>query len=416
MDKHNLYPKGFLWGVATAAHQVEGGNTNQWSRWEDKNAERLAREFRKSNWFIPELERFAELGEDPKNYVSGRSTDHYNRYEEDFKICQKLGFNSFRFSVEWSRIEPKPGEWNMAAINHYKKYIKCMREHGLEPVMTLFHFTVPTWFDDRGGFLKRQNTKYFTRFCQKAIKEIAPDVTFVIVLNEPEVFASAGYLVGEWPPMYKSRIQLLKVVRNLIYAYNVTAPKLREINHEVKLSITTNSVNYYPGDKNPLTKIAVGIWRILDDGYFLDHIRKNCDFIGVNYYFASRMFGFKFSNGNKRLSDLGWDMRPMDINFVLQRLWKKYSLPLLITENGLADKHDRNRQWWLAETFASLEFALTQNVPVLGYLHWSLTDNFEWARGIWPCFGLVEIDYKNDERRIVRSSAHYYADYINNHK
>ncbi|MCL1930051.1 family 1 glycosylhydrolase [Candidatus Saccharibacteria bacterium] len=416
MDKDSQYPKGFLWGTATAAHQVEGDNNNQWTRWEQANAARLGREFRKSNWFIPELERFAKLGENPENYISGRSTDHYHRYEEDFKICQKLGFNSFRFSVEWSRIEPRPGEWSAPAIQHYKKYIKSMRAHGLEPVLTLFHFTTPTWFADRGGFLKRKNVRYFTRFCQKVIKEIAPDVNLVITINEPEVFASAGYLVGEWPPMARSKIQLLKVIFNLAHAHNITAPKLREINHEIKLSIATDSVNYYPGNKNPLTKLAVWVWRTIGDDFFLSRVRKNCDFIGVNYYFASRMFGFKFANGNKRLSDLGWDMRPMDINFVLKRLWKKYGLPLLITENGLADKYDKNRQWWLAETFASLEYALEQNVPILGYLHWSLLDNFEWARGAWPCFGLVGVDYNNDQRRVVRSSAHYYADYIKKHR
>jgi beta-glucosidase len=412
MDKHNLYPDDFLWGAATAAHQVEGDNKNQWTEWENANAEKLARDFRKNNWFIPELERFAEFGENPKNYISGRSTDHYHRFEEDFKICQKLGFNSFRFSVEWSRIEPKPGEWDTNAINHYKKYISSLKSHGLEPVMTLFHFTVPTWFAKKGGFLKRENTTYFTRFCEKVLKEIATDVTYVIIINEPEVFASAGYLVGEWPPSHKSKWQLLKVVNNLIYAYNTTAVKLRSIKHDIKLSVATNSVNYYPGNKNPFNRLVIWLCNLINDDYILKRVRKNCDFLGVNYYFASRMFGFKFANSNKRLSDLGWDMRPMDIHFVLKRLWDKYKLPLLITENGLADKFDRNRQWWLAETFASLEQALELNVPVLGYLHWSLIDNFEWARGNWPCFGLVEVDYENDCRRVIRSSAHYYAKYI----
>jgi len=221
---------------------------------------------------------------------------------------------------------------------------------------------------------------------------------------------------GEWPPGHHSRREYLAVINNLIHAFNATVPKLRSINNKLQFSIATNSVNHYPGDKSPVTKLAVRIRDMLNDDYFLRRISKNCDFIGLNYYFSSRLFGFKTSNGNKKRSDLGWDMRPMDIHYVLERLWKKYRLPLLITENGLADKDDTDRQWWLAETFTSLEHALEHNVPLLGYLHWSLLDNFEWARGRWPCFGLVEVDYENDQRRIMRPSASYYADYIKKQK
>jgi len=166
------FPKRFLWGAATAAHQVEGGNHNQWSVWELENAKSKAAQAEYIYDHYDSWSRVATQAKKPSNYVSGKVGDHYNRYEEDFDLLESMHMNAYRFSVEWSRIEPQEGLWNAEAVMHYKDQIASLKKRGIEPMVTLFHFTLPVWFADKGGFAKRSNVKYFTRFATKIITEL----------------------------------------------------------------------------------------------------------------------------------------------------------------------------------------------------------------------------------------------------
>lgn len=398
------FPKKFLWGAATSAHQVEGNQHNQWSVWEHENAKTLAV---RSEYQLNDLDVWEDIepeARDPNNYISGRAAGHYEHYEEDFDIIKGFGLNAFRFSVEWSRIEPVEGAWNAVEIEHYKQYLQALKRRGIEPMLTLFHFTVPVWFAEMGGFEKRKNVKYFLRFAEKILSELGSDIRYVITINEPEVYASESYYKAEWPPQRQSLRKTFMVVNNLIYAHNKAAKMIHGLNRRYKVSIAKNTSYVYAGDNALVSRLSAKFWQYVKDDYILKRIRRTSDFIGVNYYFCDRFYGYRVHNPDQRLSDLGWDMHPENLEFVLERLYRKYKLPIIVTENGLADGRDKDRKWWLGKTMLALSNAIGQGVDVRGYFHWSLLDNFEWSHGQWPNFGLVEVDYKT-MKRTVRPSA-----------
>lgn len=402
------FPKRFLWGAATSAHQVEGDNHNQWSVWELENAKALAASAEyhfgdQDNW-----EEIKAAAKDPNNYVSGLAADHYHRYEQDFDALTNLNMNAFRFSVEWARIEPEEGAWNVEAIEHYKAYVRSLMRRDIEPVMTLFHFTLPVWFAAKGGFEKRSNVKYFVRFAEKIVNEIGLNVRYIITINEPTVYVSQSYFKGDWPPNKTGKVRGFFVLRNLIVAHNRVAKLIHKINRRYKVSVAQNSTFVYPGDDALMSRISASIIQYVKDDYTLKRVRRTCDFIGVNYYFSNRVYGYRIHNADERVSDLGWDMSPGDLQYALERLYRKYKLPILITENGVADADDHNRQWWLVKSLLAMQQAMSEGVKLEGYLYWSLIDNFEWAEGFWPRFGLVNVDHETLERT-VRPSALWLA-------
>lgn len=401
------FPKKFLWGAATSAHQVEGGNHNQWSVWEQENAKTLAAKADYHKADLPKWEEIKAEANNPDNYLSGKSIDHYNLYEKDFDILKKMNMNSFRFSIEWSRIEPKEGVWNAEAIQHYKEYIKALKHRDIEPVMTLFHFTVPVWFAEKGGFEKRANIKYFIRFANKVLKDIGTHVRYVVTINEPEIYATQSYLEGNWPPNKTSKVTMLKVYNNLAAAHNEVAKLAHSTSRRYKVGLAKNVAYHYPGDDAKLTRATAKAAHMPDD-MFLRKIKKHTDWIGLNYYFSNRYYGYRAHNPNEMQSDLGWDMQPENIQHVLERLFVKYGKPIIVTENGVADRDDEYRQWWITKTLRAMDAALQNGVPIVGYLHWSLLDNFEWAEGKWPRFGLIEVDYNSSQRK-PRKSAVWFA-------
>ncbi|HJP80819.1 MAG TPA: glycoside hydrolase family 1 protein [Candidatus Saccharimonadales bacterium] len=405
------FPKNFFWGAASSAHQVEGGTHNQWTVWELENAKAKAAQAPHQWGDLDSWDRVKEEATDPGNYVSGRATDHYHLYEDDFDLIEKLNMNMFRFSVEWSRIEPREGAWNVEAIDHYKEYIAELRRRGIEPMLTLFHFTLPTWFTALGGFEKRSNVKYFVRFAEKILRELGSSVKYVITINEPVVYANESYLTGSWTPNITNKVLFFRVLNNLIYAHNQTAQMIHGLGRRYKVSVAKNSIYYYAGDDSLLSRKTADVLQYAWDDYFLRRIRKNCDWLGVNYYFSYRVYGYRVHNPNEHMSDLGWDLSPVNIEFALERLYEKYGLPIIITENGLADSADEQRQWWITQTLIGMQRALDNGVRLEGYLHWSLTDNFEWDRGIWPRFGLAAVDYKT-QQRTLRPSALWFGKII----
>ena len=385
---------------------------NQWSVWELENAKSLAKQAEYKQSYMPAWSEVKKQASQPDNYISGKAVDHYNLYELDFNLLGKLNMNTFRFSVEWSRVEPTEGAWNAEALTHYKKYILALKARNIEPILTLFHFSLPVWFAEKGGFEKQRNIKYFVRFAEKTLSEMGSGLRYVVTINEPEVYASQSYAVGNWPPNKSSRWQALKVYLNLARAHNRVAKMAHKASRRYKVGIAKNVAYHYAGDDAWLSRATAAAHRWASDDFFLGLIKRNLDWIGVNYYFSNRYYGYRMHNPDKELSDLGWDMQPENLQPVLERLFVKYNKPLIVTENGLADQNDEFRQWWLTHTLLAMYRAMQNGVPLEGYLHWSLLDNFEWAHGRWPRFGLFAVDYITG-KRTARKSAVWLARVLN---
>lgn len=406
MTQPSSFPKRFLWGASTAAHQVEGKTHNQWSVWELENAKTRAAQAEYHYQDYPSWDRVKAEAKRPANYVSGQAINHYERYEEDFDYLEKMHMNAYRFSIEWSRIEPTEGAWNAEAIAHYKKLIADLKRRDIEPVITLLHFTMPTWFTELGGFERRRNIQYFVRFAERTMAELGKGIRYVITINEPEVYAYQSYWVQEWPPAHSSWWKTWRVARHQLIAHKRAYKAIKRVNPRFKISIAKNSTYFYPGDTAWLSRVSAGVMQWVQDDYHLRAIRKHVDYLGLNYYMSQRVFGYRTHNPeDATYTDLDWMMSPGDLEYVLQRWHNRYNLPILITENGIADDTDTLRQEWLKETIVAMQRAMKDGVELIGYLHWSLLDNFEWADGKWPRFGLVAIDYSTGKRNLRPSGA-----------
>ncbi len=385
------FPKNFYWGAATSAHQVEGGQVNDWSEWEKGNAERLAREA-KDYWQKWQQEKFPEMFQS-RNYISGRACDHYHRFKEDFGIAKDLNHNAHRFSIEWSRIEPKEGRIDEKEIEHYRQVLVALKERGLEPFVTLYHWPLPNWLAKKGGWLNPKAPYYFDRYVKIISENLFDYVRFWITINEPNVYSGASYFRGIWPPQEKSILKYFKVLNSLVKAHRLAYQSLHLIDLDCQVGISKNNVYF---ENIPLGDY---FW----NKCFLNKIKNNQDFIGLNYY-AHRRFP---KNKNLSVSDMGWEIYPEGVYHVLKGL-KKYNKPIYITENGLADKSDKKRAQFIKDHLVWVHKAIEEGIDVKGYFYWSLLDNFEWDKGFWPRFGLVGVDYQTFERKI-RPSAEIYA-------
>ena len=408
MDKMQ-FPKDFYWGAATSSHQVEGNNYNDWSGWEKENAERLAKESEKKFGHLSNWSDIKEQAQNPQNYISGRACDHYNRYEEDFNIAKSLGHNAHRFSIEWSRIEPEEGKWDEKEIEHYRQVIRALRLRGLEPFVTLWHWTIPLWLRDKGGVKSKYFPKYFSKYVEQIVKEL-PDVKIWITLNEPEIYSINSYLKGTWPPQKKCPFSYFRVFMNLIWAHRKAYRIIKRNAPNAQVGVVKNNIYFEAYQNKPVNyffkKCADFWWNYI----FLNKTWLYSDFIGLNYYFHNRIdYGFN-KNENKKISDMGWELYPEGIYYMLKDL-KRYGKSIYIMENGLADAQDVNREWFIKESLRYIHKAIQEGIDVHGYFYWSLLDNFEWDKGFWPRFGLVEVNYKTMERKI-RQSAYKYAKII----
>ena len=411
--KYN-FPARFLWGAAVAAHQVEGGLHNQWTVWELENARSLAA---RSSYQYDDLVSWQRVGREarsPHNYVSGRGIDHFRRYRDDFKLLKKLELNAFRFSIEWSRVEPEQGEWSVEAIDYYRHYLRSLKSMGIVPIVTLLHFTLPVWFAEMGGFEKRRNIKFFVRFATRIIDELGADLGFVVTINEPTVYMNESYVAGNWPPNKTSKLAAIRVLLNQIRAHKQVYRQSKRSQHarKLKLSMAHHIVYFYPGDTSWVSKSSSAIAGYFANNFTISRVRRHSDYLAVNHYMSFRMFGMRAHNSELLdVSDLGWDIQPECLEFVLEDAWERFRLPILITENGLADGIDEKRVAWLQTTIAAMDKAIKSGVRLIGYLHWSFMDNFEWDKGYWPKFGLVSVDRKTMERT-VRPSAEWLAGVI----
>ncbi len=404
----------FLWGVSTSAHQVEGGNKNDWTEWEKKNAGRMAlhAEFKFGN--LPSWPRIKTQAKNPQNYISGLACDHYNRFAEDFNLARELGHNAHRFSIEWSRIEPTEGSFDEREIEHYRQVIKSLRERNIEPFVTLWHWPIPLWLRDKGGWSNKDIANYFSRYVEKLVEVLGEEIKYWITINEPMVYASMSYLFGDWPPQKKNLFSYLKVIRHLAAAHQTAYKIIKKKYPQASIGLAHN-MNCFEPYKNKVVnqiikKYAEWWWNFS----FLNRVKNKLDFIGLNYY-SRNVINFGLIKKPKvNLSDLGWGLYPKGVYAVLKSL-ARYQKPIYITENGLADMQDKNRSEFIEETLKYVFKAKKEGIDVRGYLYWSLLDNFEWDKGFWPRFGLVEIDYNTLVRKI-RPSAYQYKKLIEDYQ
>jgi len=413
-DTKPEFPKNFLWGASVSAHQVEGGNHSQWTVWELANASHLAKTAEKTYHQLPSWGRIKSQAEQPDNYISGRGIDHYNRYEEDFDLLVKLNLNTLRFGIEWSRLEPEEGIWNEAEIEHYRKYIAELKKRNITPVLNIWHWTMPVWFADKGGFKNSANLKYFDRFVQRIGAEYAHQLKYIITLNEPNNYASISYQQGRWPPQEKSILSMLKVYWNLVKAHRRAYKILKNIKPDLQIGVAAQLVNIQAKrPHNILDEMSTKIMRYAWNWWYLRRIRNQQDFVGINYYFTDYYNDFfKKKNPTQPVNDLGWYMEPEGLYPLLLRAWSRYKKPIIVTENGVADGTDEYRRWWIEETIVAMERARSEGVHIIGYFHWSLLDNFEWDQGWWPKFGLVEVDRAHGMKRTIRESSKWFAERI----
>lgn len=401
------FPDAFLWGSATSSHQVEGHTTNDWSEWEKANASRLARESSPKFGHLPHWERVRPEAQNPENYLTGRACDHFNRYAEDFDIAQSLGQNAHRFSFEWSRIEPTEGTFDPAAIEHYKKVLAALHARNIEPFVTLWHWTLPLWLRDKGGIASSEFIPAFTRYAEHMAKTF-PEVRFWLTLNEPTSVIGMAYLNGQWPPQKKNFLTGLYVYTVLGRAHNKAYAAIHRANPiaEVGFGNLLHSFEAYHRH-SPFDNLLIVVSRIFTNRLMLWLTSGHNDYLTVQYYFHNR---FKFPKKLHPIgfpqSDLGWEIYPKGIFNILDHL-KRYKLPIYITENGLADATDEKRASFIREHLRWVHQAIQEGADVRGYFYWSLLDNFEWDKGFWPRFGLVEVDRETLERR-VRPSAKVY--------
>lgn len=398
----------FLWGTATSSHQVEGGNFyNDWWKWE-------------------------KMGKIKTKDSSHPSCDHYHRFKEDFKLIKFLKNNSYRFSIEWSRIEKEEGVFDEREIQHYIEMLQELKKLNIEPILTLHHFTIPLWFKKKGGFLNNDAPKIFKNFVERVVPYFKNYVKYWITINEPIVLAVLGYLFGWWPPGERSFRKTMKVIRNLLLSHMEAYKTIKRNKENSFVSIAHNMMLFYTYRNFLLDKkVSSYLSRLYNDLFidalitgvikkpfgrneFYSDLKNSLDFMGVNYY--TRVFvkfhPFKIFSEVKRkgavLTDFGYEYYPEGLYEVLMNL-KDYGKEILITENGIADREDKLRGDFIKKSVEAVKKAIEGGVKVFGYIYWSLIDNFEWLEGYSMKFGLFEVDFKTLERK-PRKSAYIYRE------
>jgi beta-glucosidase len=399
------FPEGFYWGAATASYQVEGYNENcDWSK-------------------------AARQGKVPQ---AGRLADHYHRYEEDFDIAKKLGHNSHRLSIEWGRIEPKEGVFDEDEIEHYREVLRALHARGITPFITLWHFTLPLWLAETGGWERKDIAQIFARYCAKVVEGMGDLCMYYSTINEPNVYATHGYLYGAWPPFkraaflwiklgkedgtshrtglhpsFKNFIAYWHVERNLARAHNAAYEAIKKVKEDTVVSVVKH-VHLFDHNGNLFNRIKVGIMTYFQTYSFMNKVHRKLDWIGLNYYRHTR-YGDKM---NYMQTDMGWNINPSGIYGALKIL-HRYRKPIIVAEAGIADHTDMFRADYIKLQVEGVHKALQEGIDVRGHMYWSLMDNYEWALGVEKRFGLVEIDYQT-LKRTIRPSAHYYKKIIEN--
>jgi beta-glucosidase len=409
----DAFPADFLWGTATAAHQVEGDNTNSdWWEWEHRP-------------------------DSPCPEPSGRACEHYTRYPDDIALLADLGFNTYRFSVEWARIEPAEGEFDAAQLAHYRTMTETVRAAGLTPMVTLHHFTLPQWVAARGGWTSSDVPQLFARYCERVVDEIGDLVDWWCTLNEPGNVAVGGYLGAfGWPPGTKDMGSYDAAVAGLLRGHGLALDALKSRRPEARVGMTHGMQEW---ESNAAGRAPMRRARRMFEDVFLEAADED-DFIGVQTYtrvpvelpgllgpgawvvanvgpVRSRVLpavlrqsvrgAMRAGGGDDglRRTQMGYEFRPGAVAATLRRAAAMHpGKDLVVTEHGIATADDTERVEFVEQGLAAVARVIADGLPVRGYLYWSLLDNFEWAYGYGPTFGLIGVDRTTMERT-VRPSA-----------
>jgi len=391
-------------GVATASLQIEGGNkNNQWYDWS----------------IIP--------GKIADGTNTLRAVNHYNKVEEDTLLMKSMNVEIYRMSLEWARIEPEEGKFDEKEISHYRHEIEFIQSQGIEVLVTLHHFTNPTWFENKGAFLSKDAVSIFTNYVSHIVKSFNDLNLEYCTINEPNIYATQSYYFGIWPPEKKSFSTAMKVIKQMAKCHVSAFKTIKKINENTKVGFADSLCNFEPKNKKnifdrlsarahnrifnyaPARAFAFDqkIWPL---GFFGKKHGDYMDFMGINYYTRSRchLLSNKATEGAKT-NDLGWEICPEGITIVCEQAYKLFKKEIYITENGTPDSKDDFRAEFIYDHLKEIN-----KLPyVKRYYHWSFMDNFEWALGEKPRFGLVEVNYETEERK-VRKSGQFYSEIIKN--
>ena len=419
IDTQNIhFPNSFAWGTATAAHQVEGNNTN-------------------NNWY--DWEHQLNENNQPRIHNGDKSilaADHWNRYPDDIKLMKDLGVNHYRFSIEWSKIEPQNGNYNDESIQHYRDLCDSLIKNNITPVVTLHHFTHPTWFEKLGAFEKKENIDHFIEYSEYAFNNLKDLVPIWCTINEPSVFVSQGYFNGIFPPGKKDPVLAATVLENLLFAHTKTYKHLKSLNggDNAQIGLVKNIFQF-----DPLRRWHILDWafsKVLNNVFThstLDYFKKGystfslpgmvkkhmenndavgaMDFIGLNYYSRMHVKGqanltepFVFEKRAKDIqTDMDYALYPEGFYEALHTI-STLKKPIYVTENGVADQGNNIREIFIKRYLYALHKGLQDGLDIRGYFYWTLMDNFEWAEGYKMKFGLYEVDFETQERTLRESS------------
>ena len=400
------FPSGFLWGTATAAHQVEGDNTNSdWWAWENKPGT-------------------------PCKEPSGTAIEHFKRYPRDMALLAGLGFNTYRFSVEWARIEPNEGEFDGLALEHYRKMVKLCRKSRLTPMVTINHFTLPQWVAARGGWLAPSIVRFFERFTRRVVDALGDEVEYFCTINEPGVVAFGGYGGGfPFPPGVSGIDRWKAATAALIEAHKAARATIKSARPEAKVGLT-NAMQEW--ESNPGGAPIMNYARRLMEDVYLEAAAED-DFIGVQTYTRARVEVSRaagllagvalaiapveklvvaqvtawqkqggigaISEPGVRTTQMGYEFRPQAVAAPVRRTARLLpGKPIIVTEHGIATANDAERIEFITEGLRSLHQVIADGIPLQGYIHWSAFDNFEWSSGYAMEFGLIAVDRKTQQR------------------
>jgi len=415
-QKKIQFPKGFLWGTATAAHQIEGGNTN-------------------NNWW-----HFEQRPGAIKNNDSSRvACDHWNRYEKDFDLIKKLNNNAYRMSIEWSRIFPGPGVVDRKALGHYHGMIDALLKRKITPFVTLLHFSTPQWWDNGGGLLngKEAHLQHFREFCSLMAREFRGKIVYWNTINEIDIMA-LGYLTKDFPPGEISMRKAFRAAANLMKMHLIAYETVKGFDPDAKVGLVHNIQGVRPDNQSSLMdRLLARFVDYLFNGAYFRALKKgklinsvfssyqglagSTDFFGLNFYnflrVSPRLPGMVKQATDDPLcgegglcAGLGWEPYPEGLYQSLKRIHRELpGMPVYITENGIGTDNDDWRRQYLVDNLKMVHKAIAEGVDVRGYFHWSLMDNFEWAQGYLSRFGLVHMDFTT-QKRTIKGSGKLYAE------
>lgn len=415
--------KNFLWGTATAATQIEGAYN------EDGKG----------------LTIWDGLTEGHIRYNENCrvSCDHYHRYKEDVALMKEIGVNSYRFSVSWARIYPSGmDKINERGLKFYIDLVDELVKNGIEPLVTLYHWDMPIWLYDIGGFLNSKFPEYFEAYTKTLINALSDKVRYWITFNEPQCFVSGGYETGWLAPFHKeSKCVIERITRNVMLAHGRAVDCIRKYaktSTRIGFAPTASLImpknnsekeikNAYDRTFDPSLGVGMGAWwsepivagRIPENMKFLseEDIKAICrplDFYAFNIYRPENAHDFYYPGMTR--SALGWEVLPECVYWASRFYHERYNLPILVSENGFADNdvvssdgkvHDTHRSYYIEKHIEQVKMAISEGIPVIGYQYWSLIDNFEWAIGYDARFGLIYVDYRT-QKRTLKDSAYLY--------